>query len=93
MHISSPRIGRERKDVDLGLIFFFCLFQADSDNNILIWDLRKAQDVAHLTGHTAKITSLDFCSNGKILASGSLDGTVRLWDTGALRVGECHNCC
>jgi transcription initiation factor TFIID subunit 5 len=34
-----------------------------------------------LTGHTDTIRALSFSQEGNILASGSVDNTVRLWDT------------
>lgn len=33
-----------------------------------------------LTGHDAEVTSVDFSSDGELLASGSVDGTVIIWD-------------
>jgi len=35
-----------------------------------------------LPGHTYEITSLAFCPDGKTLASGSEDTTIRLWNLG-----------
>ncbi|KAH9051182.1 hypothetical protein EDB83DRAFT_2676554 [Lactarius deliciosus] len=45
---------------------------------------RDAGDVATLDGHTSRVTSLAFSANGLTLASGSLDGTIRLWDTSSI---------
>jgi WD40 repeat protein len=39
-----------------------------------------------LTGHDDDVVGVDFCSSNFVLATGSDDGTVRLWDT---RVWRC----
>lgn len=39
-----------------------------------------AQDTATLTGHTREVSCVAISANGKALASGSVDRTVRLWD-------------
>src|SRR5438128_349652 len=38
-----------------------------------------AEPATVLTGHSAAITTLAYAPDGKSLASGSKDGTVRLW--------------
>lgn len=43
------------------------------------------QSLANLTGHVDEVRSLAFTRNGRWLASGSKDGTVRLWDVEKLK--------
>jgi len=50
------------------------------DPTIRVWDLKTLEQVRILKGHKDRIHALAFQSDGKILASGSGDGTVRLWD-------------
>ncbi len=64
------------------------------DKTCKVWDRRgKANGetvsvscVATLTGHDDDVVGVDFCSKTSTLATGSDDGTVRLWDT---RVWRC----
>jgi WD40 repeat protein len=43
----------------------------------------RAPGAQRLAGHTGAVFSLAYAPDGKLLASGSQDGTVRLWDTAA----------
>jgi cytochrome c len=53
---------------------------ASDDGNISIWNLDNGKRIARLTGHSAKILSLDISPDETILASASWDQTVALWD-------------
>jgi WD40 repeat protein len=53
---------------------------------VLIWDVLLGVCVQELVGHTAPLSSVAFSSDGKLLCSGSQDGTARIWSTDS---GEC----
>ena len=49
--------------------------------NILLWEVATHQPIGQpLTGHTANIQDIAFSPDSGALASGSLDGTLLLWD-------------
>jgi WD40 repeat protein len=55
---------------------------AEGENNIIrLWDLKsRASIAASLFGHSSPGYQLAFSHDGSTLASGSADGTIRLWD-------------
>lgn len=52
---------------------------AGSQATIHILDVRTGNRINLLRGHTAKISGVEFSSNGKLMATASYDGSVRLW--------------
>ena len=48
---------------------------------IILWDVATRDEVRWLRGHTNTIWALAFSPDGKTLASGSADQTVKFWDT------------
>jgi len=51
------------------------------NGNIVLWDIEKPiEEIKHLDDHNGPVWSIAFSPNGTILASGSADETVRLWN-------------
>ena len=50
-----------------------------TSNKVYIWDTNNESIVDSLEGHKKAITSIEFCSSGDDLISGSTDEKVILW--------------
>ena len=56
-----------------------------TDDGIVLWDVLLREKRCKLTGHAGHILSLAFSSDGKTLASGAMDKTVRVWNLATLK--------
>ena len=64
------------------------LVSGGEDRKVLLWRLRepKPPRPVLLAGHTAPVTCLAITPDGTLIVSGSLDGSVYLWDAGTAQV-------
>jgi WD40 repeat protein len=56
--------------------------------SIELWDAIGGSKLNTLVGHRGVVTSIQFSANGARIASSSMDGTIRLWDTSATSSAE-----
>ncbi|TFK68479.1 hypothetical protein BDN72DRAFT_769275, partial [Pluteus cervinus] len=57
------------------------IYSGYSDGTIGIWNPYTGEPITILSGHEKRITALLLAQNSKILISGSVDTTIRFWDT------------
>ncbi len=55
------------------------LATGSTTDKIFLWDMQTFTPIAILTGHTDQVLGLSWSSDGALLASTSLDGTVLVW--------------
>ncbi|KAI8926860.1 WD40-repeat-containing domain protein [Entophlyctis helioformis] len=50
------------------------------DRSVIVWDVGTGRAIRKFGEHTQRVNALDFNSDASVLASGSYDATVRIWD-------------
>jgi WD40 repeat protein len=57
-------------------------------SDIVLWDLKASRVRSHLGGHLSGVSALEYSRDGRILASASLDRTIRIWhpETGSCEI-------
>ncbi len=88
---SSTSTSQPRHVLDTGGQFVYAvayspdgqLIATGSDNAegyVMVWDASTGQRVATITGHEARVTSVEFSADGKSILTGSADRTARIFD-------------
>jgi WD40 repeat protein len=56
------------------------LFNCQRSHQIILWDTQSGNVKQRLIGHSGAVMAMAFSSDGKLLASGSNDKTIKIWD-------------
>lgn len=72
--------GAEDKQIRVGLLVPSADVKDITNPLLKVWDIQSRTIKATFAGHEQDIYSLDFASNGRNIASGSGDHSVRVWD-------------
>jgi WD40 repeat protein len=67
------------------------LLVSAAGSEVAFWSIESGKLVARCKGHRRIISGLSASPDGRTVASGSQDGTVRFWDTGTFRQRACFD--
>lgn len=76
--LSEIKLGYERTVVfaDNSAVVAF----GSKDDDVVVYNWKKNQELAKLSGHSNALTGISFYSNDKMLASTSIDNTLKIWN-------------
>ncbi|WP_417378452.1 WD40 repeat domain-containing protein [Gimesia sp.] len=77
--ISDLEFSPDSKMLAVAYGRFQALLQKPDPGLVIVWDVASGKRLATLNNYKDGVSSISFSANGKLLATGSYDGTVQLW--------------
>lgn len=75
---TSPNLISDINNISSGIVVGG---QTSGPYDIEVWNIAEDDTIEYLSGHTNEIYEINFKTDGSEMASGSLDGTVKIWST------------
>lgn len=76
----QPELLTAEKPTEIEVSSSGTILAVGHDQSIDLWDLKTRRQLPSLVDHTDMISAIAISADEKILASSSLDGTIKLWD-------------
>src|ERR1043165_3032592 len=57
-------------------------FKVEAVGRVQLWDVASGREIAAFSGHGRGVSKVAFSRDGKLLASGGTDSTIKIWDVG-----------